>query len=141
MLRNIDPLLSGELLKMLDDMGHGDRLALVDRNYPAYSSGCPVIQLRGTGLLQAAQAILSVLPLDCFVEHPLERMYPDGDPATVTEIQARFLRMASESTDRELVYGAVERHDFYRRVRDSFVVVQTTEDQPYACFMLQKGVV
>lgn len=67
-------------------------------------------------------------------------MYPDGDPAMVTEIQARFLRMASESTDRELVYGP-EHHEFYRRVRDSFVVVQTTENQPYACFMLQKGIV
>lgn len=60
MLRNIDPPLSGELLTVLDEMGHGDRLALVDRNYPAHSSGCTVIQPRGTGLLQAVQAILSV---------------------------------------------------------------------------------
>lgn len=64
-----------------------------------------MIQLRGTRLLQAAQAILSVLPLDSFVEHPLERMHPGGDPATVAEIQARFLRMASQSTGLELAYG------------------------------------
>ncbi len=109
MLKNIDPLLSGELLKTLDDMGHGDRPALVDRSNPAHASGCTVIQLRGASLLQAAEALLSVLPLDSFVEHPLERMCPDGDPATVTDIQTRLLRMASESIDRKLVYGAVER--------------------------------
>ena len=63
MLKGVDPLLSGDLLAILDDMGHGDQLALVDRNFPAVSSGRPVIRLGEVTILRAAEAILSVLPL------------------------------------------------------------------------------
>ena len=70
MLKGIDPLLSGDLLKILDDMGHGDQLLLVDRNYPAAASGKPVIRLGEVGVLRAARAILSVLPLASFIDHP-----------------------------------------------------------------------
>lgn len=62
MLKGIDPLLSGDLLHILDDMGHGDVLMLVDRNYPAVASGRPVIRLGEVTVLRAAQAILSVFP-------------------------------------------------------------------------------
>ena len=81
MLKGIDPLLSGDLLKILDDMGHGDVLLLVDRNYPAAASGKPVVRLGEVSVLRAATAILSVFPLDSFVDHPLERMEVDDDPA------------------------------------------------------------
>ena len=77
MLKGIDPLLSGELLRLLDDMGHGDLLLLVDRNYPAAASGRPVVRLGETTILRAAEAILSVLPLDSFVDCPIERMEVD----------------------------------------------------------------
>ena len=39
MLKGIDPLLNGELLRILDEMGHADQLLLVDRNYPAAAVG------------------------------------------------------------------------------------------------------
>ena len=68
MLKGIDPLLSGELLKVLDDMGHGDQLLLCDRNYPAVASGQPVLRLGEVSVLRAAQAIFSVFPLDSFVD-------------------------------------------------------------------------
>ncbi len=38
MLKHIDPLLNGKLLGLLERMGHGDVLALVDRNLPAAST-------------------------------------------------------------------------------------------------------
>ena len=74
MLKGIDPLLSGELLHVLDTMGHADQLALVDRNFPAASAGRPVIRLGEVGVVRALSAILTVFPLDSFVERPLERM-------------------------------------------------------------------
>ncbi len=141
MLKGIDPVLSGELLKVLDEMGHGDRLALVDRNYPAYSSGRPVISLGQIPQRRAAEAILSVFPLDSFVGQPLERMEADGDPTKITAVHEEVLVVAQRHHDEPLEYRVVPRFQFYERARTAFAVVRTLESRPYGCFLLQKGVV
>lgn len=141
MLKGIDPLLGGDLLKVLDDMGHGDRLLVVDRNYPAHSMGRPVIRLGEVSVTRALTAILSVFPLDSFVEHPLERMEVDGDPANVTETQQAVIELAQRVEGRALAYGVIPRLDFYQRAREVFAVVHTLDTAPYSCFVLQKGVV
>lgn len=141
MLKGIDPLLSGELLKVLDEMGHGDQLFLVDRNYPAASSGRPVIRLGEVGVERALSAILGVFPLDAFVDHPLERMEVQNDPAIVTPVQERVLALARAHHTAPLEFGVVERSTFYARAKQAYAVVHTLEPQPYGCFILQKGVV
>ena len=134
-------MLSGDLLKILDDMGHGDQLLLVDRNYPAAASAKPVIRLGEVGVLRAARAILSVLPLDSFIDHPLERMEVEDDPVKTTSLQNDLLALASESEGRSLEYGVIPRLDFYQRASAAYGVVHTLEDQPYGCFILHKGVI
>jgi L-fucose mutarotase len=141
MLKGIDPLLSGDLLKILDDMGHGDVLLLVDRNYPAVASGKPVVRLGEVSVVRAAEAILSVLPLDSFVEHPLERMEVDDDPALTTSTQDVLLEMARAKERRPLDFGVVPRLEFYQRAKAAFAVVHTLDAQPYGCFLLHKGVI
>ncbi len=141
MLKGVDPLLSGELLAILDDMGHGDQLALVDRNFPAVSSGRPVVRLGEISILRAAEAILSVLPLDSFQPHPLERMEVEDDPARTTAVQDELLALASRVEGRDLEYGVIRRLDFYQRVKSVFAVVHTLDSVPYGCFVLHKGVV
>ena len=141
MLKDIDPLLSGELLKILDEMGHGDQLLLCDRNYPAVASGRPVIRLGDVSVLRAAQAILSVFPLDSFVAHPLERMEVNDEPVTTTSLQDDLLGLASSIESRPLEYGIIPRLAFYTRAKSVFAVVHTLEAQPYGCFILQKGVI
>ncbi|WP_314504500.1 RbsD/FucU domain-containing protein [uncultured Microbacterium sp.] len=141
MLKGIDPLLSGELLKILDEMGHGDQLLLVDRNYPAASSGRPVVRLGEVGVVRAMTAILSVLPLDEFVAHPLERMEVDGDPARTTPQQDAVLEAARASHPAPIEWGVVPRLDFYERSRGAYAVVHTLEPEPWGCFILTKGVV
>jgi L-fucose mutarotase len=141
LLKGVDPLLSGELLRILDDMGHGDRLLLVDRNYPAASSGKPVIRLGEASILRAAAAILSVFPLDSFVAHPLERMEVENDPARTTVTQDELLVLASEAEGRSLEYGIVPRLDFYERASSAYAVVHTLDAAPYGCFILHKGVI
>ncbi len=141
MLKGIDPLLSGDLLKILDDMGHGDQLLLVDRNYPAAASGKPVIRLGEVGVLRAATAILSVYPLDSFIDHPLERMEVEEDPNKTTSLQNDLLQLAKEAENRELEYGVIPRLNFYERAKNAYAVVHTLEDQPYGCFVLHKGVI
>src|SRR3712207_4048648 len=141
MLKGIDPLLSGELLRILDEMGHGDQLLLVDRNYPAAASGKPVVRLGEAGIVRAARAVLSVFPLDSFVERPLERMEVDDDPSIVTPNQEAVLALAREENGAELEFGIIPRLDFYERAKRAFAVVHTLESQPYSCFLLQKGVI
>lgn len=141
MLKGIDPLLSGDLLKILDDMGHGDQLLLVDRNYPAAASGKPVIRLGEVGIRRAVKAILSVYPLDSFIEHPLERMEVEDDPVKTTSLQDDVLSLAIETEQRELEFGVIPRLDFYQRAKGAYAVVHTLEDQPYGCFILHKGVI
>lgn len=141
MLKGVDPLLSGDLLKILDDMGHGDQLLLVDRNYPATASGKPVIRLGEASIPRAAQAILSVFPLDSFIAHPLERMEVDDDPAKTTSTQDALLELARASEGRDLDFGVIPRLSFYDRAKAAYAVVHTLDAQPYGCFILHKGVI
>ena len=141
MLKGVDPLLSGDLLRILDDMGHGDRLLLVDRNYPAAASGKPVVRLGEVSIIRAATAILSVLPLDSFIDHPLERMEVEDDPSKTTPTQDELLTLASTAEGRALAYGVVPRLDFYERAREAYAVVHTLDTVPYGCFILHKGVI
>ena len=80
MLKGLDPLLPPDLLHALAAMGHGDELALVDRNYPATSTSQRLVRLDGADTAAAARAILSLLPLDTFVDEPLLRMEVVGSP-------------------------------------------------------------
>lgn len=141
MLKGIDPLLTGRLLKILDEMGHGDQLLLVDRNYPAASTGRPVVRLGEVGVVRTMAAILSVFPLDEFVEHPLERMEVDGDAARTTPEQDAVLDLARSAHPRPIEWGVVPRLNFYDRARAAYAVVHTLEPQPWGCFILTKGVV
>ena len=141
MLKGIDPVLSGELLKVLDEMGHADKLLLVDRNYPAFASGKQVIQLGEISQRRATEAILSVFPLDTFVEFPLARMEMDDDASKVSEVHEEVLEVARRHHENPLEFAVVPRLEFYVRAAEAFAVVRTLEARPYGCFILQKGVV
>ena len=116
-------------------------MLLVDRNYPAAASGKPVIRLGEVGVRRAAKAILSVYPLDSFIDFPLERMEVEDDPVKTTSLQDDVLALASESEKRALEFGVIPRLDFYQRAQQAYAVVHTLEDQPYGCFILHKGVI
>ena len=122
-------------------MGHGDELALVDRNFPATSTAQRLIRLDGADHETAARAILSLLPLDTFVPEPLLRMEVVGSPDEVTPMQQQVAEIAAELEGREIGMGSLERFAFYERSRGAFATVITGEDAGYACFLLVKGVI
>jgi L-fucose mutarotase/ribose pyranase (RbsD/FucU family) len=89
MLKNINPLLTGSLLEVLADMGHGDDLVIVDANYPAQSSGVHVLDFPGITATDMAEAVLSLLPLDDFVDKPAAVMQaPNETPAIFKEFES-----------------------------------------------------
>lgn len=83
MLKGIPKLLSPELLKVLCEMGHSDRLVIADGNFPAASVGkdAVVIRMDGHSACDILKAVLQVFPLDTYVEHPVNLMQVvPGDP-------------------------------------------------------------
>jgi L-fucose mutarotase len=140
-LKGIDPLLSPDLLRVLAEMGHGDELALVDRNYPAVSTARRPVRLDGCDLPAAARAVLTLLPLDSFVERPVAVMAMVDTPDVVPEVQREVIALAREAERRDLGIETVERFVFYERVRRAFAVVATSEARPYGCVILTKGVI
>lgn len=139
MLKGIDPLLTGELLRALDQMGHGDKLVIADRNFPAFSLGPEVIHTDATSVAAIMDAVLSVFPLDTFVESPLERMGPDA--AEVNDTQLAVLEIARHHSWPSLEFGAVPRTEFYERAAEGTLVIQCMEAAPYCDFILVKGVI
>ena len=145
MLKNIDPLLTPDLLKVLAEMGHGDEIVLADANFTAVSlgRGIPVLRLAGAGMLDACRAVLSLLPLDAMVEQPVAYMQVGGTEAGYRSALQREVIGALEA-DGHLTAGqcqATERFAFYERVRGAFAIVQTGEMQPWANFLFKKGVI
>lgn len=134
MLIGIDPLLTPELLHALASMGHGDRIVLVDANYPA-TRGEHLLRLPGTSTPEALRAILSVLPLDSFVPNPAAVMQVVGDPAAVPAVVAEMNALLPAPA------LSIERHAFYAAAETAYAILQTGERRFYGNIMLTKGVI
>jgi len=146
MLLNIDPLLDGDILKTLRDMGHGDELVVADTNFPssavAYSTvlGRP-LKMVGASISDALRAVLSVLPLDGFVPDNAWRMEVVGSPTVMPPVQLEALRQLQAAQGADASFKSIERMDFYERAKKAYAVFITGEQRHYSCFILKKGVV
>jgi L-fucose mutarotase len=146
MLKNIDPLLNADVLYALRAMGHGDALVLCDANFPADSVARQTVlgrllRIDGVDSARAARAILSVLPLDTFVEHAVHRMEVVGQPGEIPPVQAEVQRAIDEIEGKSRPMGSIERFAFYDRARQAYCVIATGEHRFYGCFVFQKGVI
>jgi L-fucose mutarotase len=141
MLRGLDPLLHADLLHVLASMGHGDELAVVDANFPAAAVARRLVRLDGVGAPRALAAVLSVLPLDDFVEAPAHVMAVVGDPQAVPDVVREFQPLVDRAAGRPVRLPALERFAFYERARQAFAVLRTGEARPYGNILLTKGVV
>ena len=79
MLKSIDPILNADVLYALRAMGHGDDVIICDTNFPADSVARQTVfgellRIDNVTAGRAAKAILSVMPLDAFVDKPALRM-------------------------------------------------------------------
>ena len=146
MLKGVDPRLKADVLYALRDMGHGDVLILADTNFPSGSIARETVlgdllRMENLTSAEAAEAVLSVLPLDTFVDDFAGRMEivdaPNEIPPVQAEVQAAI--DAAEGAPRPMV--SIERFAFYDMARDAYAVIQTGERRFYGCFMFRKGVI
>ena len=140
MLKGIDPVLGPELLATLRAMGHGDEIALVDGNYPGQEHARRLIRADGHGVIRILDAILSVMPIDDFVDTGIFRATVRGNLDSLDPVHAEMVDVCRKwEPERHVVPLAPA--DFYARVRTAHAIVQTSEPRLYGNIILRKGVV
>ena len=144
MLKGIDPLLNADVLRVLRAMGHGDDLIITDTNFPSDSVARQTVYgslLRiDASAADVVQAVLSVMPIDTFVDDAAARMEVVDEPKTIlpvmTEVQDKV--SAVDGPNRML---PIERFSFYDRAKNAYALIQTGERRFYGCFAFRKGVI
>lgn len=145
MLQGISKLLTGDLLKALCDMGHGDELVIADANFPGESVAKRLIRCPGISGTDLLRAIAPLIPLDAYSPAPAlvmqltdsDRAKGMPDPAIWGEYEA-ILRQNYGADTR---VNTIERYAFYERAKAAYLVIQTGEERIYGNLLLAKGVI
>jgi len=145
-LKNVNPLLNADVLYALRAMGHGDRLVLCDTNFPAASVAKQttigaLLRIDGVTTAEATRAILSVMPLDTFIDDAAMRMEIVGNPTEVPAVQKEVQAEIDRAEGKSWPLVPVERMAFYEVAKKSYCVIATGERRFYGCFMFTKGVI
>ncbi|CEP83691.1 RbsD/FucU family protein [Paraclostridium sordellii] len=144
MLKNIPQILSPQLLKVLCEMGHSDQIVISDRNFPSESMGKDSIVIRcdGHGVPELLDAILTVFPLDTYVDKPVSLMEVMPGDNVETPIWDTYKEIIQKHDNRgEETVGTIERFKFYDEAKKAYAIIATGEKALYANVILQKGVV
>lgn len=140
MLIGLDPLLSPELLYALRAMGHGDEIVIVDANFPASSTTEQLIRLDGVDAPTALKAILSITPLDIYVENAAFSMQDVSDPDNLPAAVQTFQSIINDLCSSPHEIKQLERFAFYEHAKKAFAIVQTGETRHFGNLILKKGV-
>lgn len=146
MLMGIDPVIHAELVYVLMLMGHGDELVVCDINHPAQTIAREttygkLLDVSGCGIARAVEAILTLFPLDTFVEAPVKRMMVVGDSEKQMPIFSAVQTVIDAAHGEPVKMEPLERFAFYDAAKRSFAIVRTSDPGPYGCFIFKKGVV
>ncbi|TPJ10936.1 ribose ABC transporter [Mesorhizobium sp. B2-7-3] len=145
MLKGIDPLLNADVLQALRAMGHGDDLIIADTNFPSDSVARQTALGRVLRIdapaAQVVKAVLSLYPLDTFVDDSAARMEIVGKPDEIPAVQKEVQKEIDAAEGKFWPMVPVERYAFYERAKQAYCVIQTGERRFYGCFAFRKGVV
>lgn len=137
--------LTGDLLKILCDMGHDDVLIIADGNFPAETMARRLLRFPGLNTSEVLKAIVDIFPLDFgYTEYPACVMdLTEGDKGKGMKPPAAWddFRTILEPRYGAVELGRIERFEFYERSRKAFAVIQTGEERQYGNLLLVKGVV
>jgi L-fucose mutarotase len=146
MLKRIHPLLNADVLYALRAMGHGDYLVLSDTNFPADSIARQtalgqLLRIDAPTSAEAAAAVLSLMPLDSFIDDAAGRMEVVGKPKEIPEVQKEVQKVINKAEGKSWPLVGIERFAFYEKAKNAYCVIQTGERRFYGCFILTKGVI
>jgi L-fucose mutarotase len=89
---------------------------------------------------EAIAAILSLMPLDTFVDDAAQRMEIIGAPDEIPPVQREVQAVIDKAEGKSWPLTSIERYAFYERAKSAYCVIQTGERRFYGCFCLTKGV-
>ena len=147
MLKNIPPIISPELLSVLNEMGHGDRICIGDGNFPGASmadaEGAILVRADGHGVPELLDAILQLIPLDEYVEtRAMIMQVTEQDKGMEVPIIDEYKKIVEKYDKRGAkTFGEYERFEFYEQAKKCYCILQSGETAIYANIILQKGVV
>ncbi len=142
MLKNISPIISPELLKVLAEMGHGDEIVIADSNFPACSVNNRVIRADGISGVDMLKAVISLIPLDTYSDpNAMLMQLCDSDKDLPTPIWDEYKQILVESEGDAVKMGNIERFAFYERAKSAYAVIATGETAIYANLIIKKGVI
>lgn len=145
MLNNISKLLTGDILKILCDMGHGDSIVIADANFPADTCAKRLIRLPAVNASEVIGAIKELFPLDvAYSKYAVSVMdLTDGDKKKGLPEPEAWTDVKNVLSDKypELQLGKIERFDFYEQAKKAYAVIATGEERIYGNFILVKGCV
>lgn len=146
MLKGISPLLNADVLYVLKAMGHGDYIVLSDLNFPSDSVAQQTVhgsllRMENTTSAEAIEAILSLMPLDTFIDNAAQRMEVVGAPDEVPVVQQEVQSAIDKAEGKHWPLVGIERYAFYDVAKKAYAVIQTGERRFYGCFILTKGVI
>ncbi|RUV90522.1 MAG: ribose ABC transporter [Mesorhizobium sp.] len=145
MLKGINPLLNADVLQALRAMGHGDDLIIADTNFPSDSVAHQTVFGRllriDAPAADVVKAVLSLYPLDSFVDDAAARMEIVGKPDEIPAVQQEVQKEIDAAEGKAWPMISVERYAFYERAKKAYCVIQTGERRFYGCFAFRKGVV
>lgn len=143
MLKGIDPILNADVLYALRAMGHGDDLIIADTNFPADSIARETVLGQALRIdrptAEVVKAVLSVYPIDTFVDDAVARMEVVGEPKTLMPVMDEVQTEVGAVDGPKMI--SVERYAFYERAKKAYAVIQTGERRFYGCFAIRKGVI
>ena len=146
MLRGIDPVLTGELLRALDEMGHGDIVVVADAHFTASKLAKKhLIYLPGLTSPRVLRAVRTVLVPDEYESFQLGLMAGPGELLPVQEelIQAAELgepTISASITSPLPNVALLQRQDFYDRAAEAELIIRTGETRVYGNALFFKGV-
>ena len=150
MLNGISKLLTGDMLKVLCDMGHGDVLILADANFPGeaiakQTSFGKLIRCSAADADTLLKAIVDIFPLDVeYSANPACVMeLTDGDKAKGMPDPVAWKDFTATLKNRypDIELGKIERFEFYEKAKKAYAVIQTGEEKQYGNLLLVKGCV
>lgn len=112
MLKNISPLISPSLLKILAEMGHGDEIVFSDAHFPGHTFNPTVLRADGLGADALLGAVIPLFELDAYAT-PVIMMAPVPGDSLDPAVEAKYRKALNYDGDIE----QMERYAFYERAK------------------------
>jgi L-fucose mutarotase len=138
-LKNLNPVITGDLLRVLDAMQPGELLALVSAGYPEHHANTPAIEMTEISVESAVEAIFSVLSVDASHESPLLCWLADASDYAAVDIAFAVKGLASDAELTRVGMTTLGATDFDQEMNAAVATIRFPEQSTPWAFLIRAG--